>query len=693
MKSGVKIIFLLLGAFQMYCQVLPAQDSITVLKEVLLLEDFKEKHATGIVPSQIIGEKIFQNFSPIDAVSALNQIPGVYILSGALNTNRITIRGVGARTLFGTDKLRLYYNEIPVTNGSGFSTIEAFDLENLSQVEVVKGPKSTAFGANLGGAVLLNSKDALGEVTTFQNNTTIGSYNLFKNNLSVLHSDDRFSLGLSYGHLETDWYRDNNTFERDGILLNTSYEINSNNSIGFLLNYIDYTAQIPSSLGETAFNENPRQAAFTWNAAKGYEANKYTLLGVSYKHRFSPNLKNTTSIFYTYLDHYEPRPFGILDEFTNGFGFRSSFTGNLLLFGAYAEYSLGTELYKDEFNWGEFNNLYRENNGRGSLQGDRLSKNKEFRTQLNTFGSLTISLLEKLQVQLGLAINKTHYDFRDLFNPGDANRSASRNFKAIALPSLNLNYRFSKIQTLYANISRGFSNPTLEETLTPDGVINPDIKQETGMNYELGTQLFLLDKKLNLQVAVYQMDIKNLLVAQRVGDDQFIGKNAGKTNHKGVELAGSYRIRINPSFTITPFVNYTFSDHSFVDFVDGENDFSGNPLTGVPKHRLNTGVQTQLFENFYWNSTHQFVGAIPLTDSNSLSSDSFHVFTTKIGYVKNLTDSFSVGFNFGINNVFNVQYAQSVLINTQAFGGAEPRYYYPGNNRNYYTGIRLKYTL
>lgn len=693
MKNGVKIIFLLLSTFQMYCQAVPKQDSITVLKEVLLLEDFKEKHAIGIVPSQIIGEKIFQNFSPVDAVSAINQIPGVYILSGALNTNRITIRGVGARTLFGTDKLRLYYNEIPVTNGSGFSTIEAFDLENLSQVEVVKGPKSTSFGANLGGAILLNSNDALGEVTTFQNRTTIGSYNMFKNNLSILHSDDRFSLGLSYGHMETDGYRDNNAFERDGVLLNTSYNINSNNTIGFLLNYIDYTAQIPSSLGETAFNENPQQAAFTWNAAKGYEANKYTLLGVSYDHRFSSNLKNTTSIFYTYLDHYEPRPFGILDEFTNGFGFRSSFTGNLLLFGAYSEYSLGAELYKDEFNWGEFDNLYQDNNGQGSLQGDRISKNKEFRTQLNTFGALNILLLEELQVQLGLAVNHTQYDFRDLFNAGDANRSAARNFNAIILPSLNINYRFSEIQSLYANISRGFSNPTLEETLTPDGVINPDIKQETGINYELGTQLFLLNKKLNIQLAVYQMDIDNLLVAERVEDDQFIGKNAGETKHQGVELAGSYSIDITSGFKITPFINYTFSDHSFVDFVDGENDFSGNPLPGVPKHRLNTGIQAQLFENFYWNSTHQFVGAMPLTDANSLSSDSFHVFTTKMGYEKKLSDSFSVGLNFGINNVFNVRYAQSVLINTRAFGGAEPRYYYPGNTRNYYTGLRLKYSL
>ncbi|MBT8264834.1 MAG: TonB-dependent receptor, partial [Muriicola sp.] len=196
-----------------------------------------------------------------------------------------------------------------------------------------------------------------------------------------------------------------------------------------------------------------------------------------------------------------------------------------------------------------------------------------------------------------------------------------------------------------------------------------------------------------IQLALYQMDINNLLVAQRVGDDEFIGKNAGETKHQGVELAASLLLEIAPTFKITPFVNYTFNDHSFVDFVDGENDFSGNPLPGVPKHRLNTGIQTQLFENFYWNTTHQFVGAMPLTDANSLSSDSFHVFTTKIGYEKNLSDSFSIGINLGVNNLFNVRYAQSVLINTRAFGGAEPRYYYPGNDRNYYSGVRLKYSM
>ncbi len=71
-------------------------------------------------------------------------------------------------------------------------------------------------------------------------------------------------------------------------------------------------------------------------------------------------------------------------------------------------------------------------------------------------------------------------------------KSAERKFlKAILLPSFKPRIRFFlKTRKVYANISRGFSNPTLEETLTPDGVVNPDIAQETGTNYELGTNLF-----------------------------------------------------------------------------------------------------------------------------------------------------------------------------------------------------------
>ncbi|WP_289060614.1 TonB-dependent receptor [uncultured Zobellia sp.] len=689
MKSIFSALTLLLFAQLANAQSPIQKDSITVLEEVILTDTILKKQATGIVPSTIIGAKSFQNYSPVDMVSAINQIPGVFVLSGALNTNKITIRGIGARAQFGTDKLQLYYNDIPVTNGTGASTIETYDLENLDGIEVIKGPKGTAYGTGLGGAIILRSDKNLKEISSLENSFTVGSYGLLKNNLRFSHSDKKLSLMLHYGHMETDGYRENNKFERDGILINTSYKINAKNTLSFLLNHIDYSAQIPSSLSRSAFDENPKQAAFTWKSSQGFEDNNYTLTGLSYQHKFSSRLKNTTSIFYTYLDHYEPRPFNILDEITNGYGFRSRFLGDFNFLQGKAEYTFGAELYKDEYNWGTFENLYQENNGNGSLKGMRISRNKEFRRKFNGFGSLTLPFTNKLTAQIGLNINKTHYDFRDQFNTGSDNKSAKRNFNAIVLPSLDVSYHLNTDHSIYANISRGFSNPSLERSLTPEGVINPDIAQETGMNYEIGGLFNFFSKNFRVDVAIYRMDIKNLLVDQRIGEDQYVGKNAGSTKHQGIDLELSYPIKLSPQLQLRPFINYTLSNFSFVEFVDEDNDFSGNPLTGVPKNRLNSGLQLQMKNGFYWNTTHQYVDQISLTDANTLYSDEFNVLNSRIGYRKQLSARFSIGFDFGVNNIFDTKYAQSVLINATGFGGSEPRYYYPGNGRNWYGGLKL----
>ncbi|WP_422349342.1 TonB-dependent receptor family protein [Flagellimonas sp.] len=663
------------------------QDSITQLDEIILLEDVVAKRAVGITESSTLGPSTFEKFNPIDIASAINQVSGVYILSGALNTNRITIRGVGARTLFGTDKLRLYFNGIPVTNGTGSSTIEAFDFENLGSMEVIKGPKGTSFGANLGGAILLDTKSAFENETRLTNSFTVGSYSMVKDNLIFQHADEKLELSFSYNHFKTDGYRQNNNFERDGFLLASEINLSTKSSLGILINYIDYTAQIPSSINQSDFDEDPTRAAGNWLAAQGFEANKYSLIGLSYTQEFTENFRNTTSIFYTYLDHYEPRPFNILDEFTNGFGLRSQFQGGNLFTG---EYSFGLELYKDEYHWGTFQNLFGDNNGNGSLQGDRLSQNREFRDQLNLFGTFTLPLSNALYAQAGLNLNSTNYDFRDLFNTGAANTSAERDFDAILLPSLGLKYQLKK-GWLYANVSRGFSNPSLEETLTPNGVINPDIAQETGMNYELGGKLTFLKPKLYFNFALYRMNINNLLVAQRTGEDQFIGRNAGETRHQGLELDAKYVLPLCEGLQLSPYISYTLNDHSFVDFVDEDNDYSGNPLTGVPKHRISSGLDLQHANGLQLNLTHQFVDEIPLRDSNSLNSESFNVLHAKLAYQTSLSNHLSLGLNAGVNNLFDTNYAQSVLINASSFGGAPPRYFYPGNGRNVYGGVRLGY--
>ena len=684
MKQVFLVALASLFSFVIYAQ----NDSITTLDEVVLLQEFIKKKAVGITPSSNLEIEDLEQFSPIDFASGLNQVSGLYLLSGALNTNRITIRGVGSRTPFSTDKLRMYFNGIPVTNGTGVSTIEAYDFENMGRIEVIKGPKGTSLGSNLGGVILLNTKPPEVGSTFLNNSFVIGSYNMFKDNLSFRHSEKNFNLNFSYNHLETDGFRQNNNFERDGFLLTSSVKLYPKGKLDFLINYIDYTAGIPSSINQTDFREDPTRAAANWLAARGFESNKYTLAGVSHSHFFNADLKTITSIFYTYLDHYEPRPFNILDEYTNGFGFRSILEGKVFN----GNFTLGTELYKDEYNWGTFVNEFRSNNGNGSLQGAQLSNNKEFRSQLNIFGTYTYNFTPRLTAQLGLAINQTNYDFRDLFNQGIENTSAKRDFDAILLPNLGLEYRFNK-GSLYTNVSRGFSNPGLEETLTPDGVINPDIEQEKGISYEVGGNFQFLQNKLNLDIVLYQMDINDLLVAERIGEDQFIGRNAGETEHQGIEIEARYRQKIAGQWFLIPRLAYSYSNHSFVDFVDGDDDFSGNDLAGVPRHRLNSGITLRKGRKFVFNLTHQFVDEIPLSDSNTLSSESFNVFNLSTRYTTALSKNFSLDLNFGLNNLFDTNYAQSVLVNAVGFGGNEPRYFYPGNGRNYFGGIRLNYTF
>ena len=476
------------------------------------------------------------------------------------------------------------------------------------------------------------------------------------------------------------------------MLLTSHYSINQKNELLLLVNLTDYYAQISSSLGITAFKEDPSQAAFTWKAAQGFEDNKQSLVGLNLKHLFSERFSNNTAVYYTYLDHYEPRPFNILDEYTNGYGARTVFTLNFALLKKMANLDFGGEYYRDGYNWKTIENLYEDNNGQGSLEGNLLSENKEIRRNLNAFATITLPLTEMLKAQVGINFNTTQYNFKDQFNLGADNKSASRQFDPILAPNLNLLYRFNQNINAYFNISRGFNYPTIEETLTPDGLINAALGPEKGYNYEVGSEVFLLNKRLYFKVAAYVLSIEDLLVAKRVGEDEYIGRNAGKTEHKGIEFQSSYLQPLANTIYIAPFLNVEINDHKFIDFVDGENDFSGNPLTGVAALKINGGINFG-FDNFKLNTNFLHLGEVPMNDANTLYADSYTVLNLKTSYEKQISKALKIGFNFGLNNFTDKKYASSILINASSFGNSEPRFYYPGAPRNWFAGVIVKYGI
>ena len=79
-------------------------------------------------------------------------------------------------------------------------------------------------------------------------------------------------------------------------------------------------------------------------------------------------------------------------------------------------------------------------------------------------------------------------------------------------------------------------------------------------------------------------------MARRTAEDQYVGVNAGSSSHPGVEFLVNYKLLESPQLQITPYFSGAINDFKFKDFVDGNADYSGNQLTGVPDRQWNFGV-------------------------------------------------------------------------------------------------------
>ncbi|WP_248722285.1 TonB-dependent receptor domain-containing protein [Seonamhaeicola sp. ML3] len=652
------------------------------------------KKATSSI--SLISKKNIELSNNINVVSALNRAPGVFMQTGALNTNRITIRGIGSRNLFGTSKIRAYLNDIPLTNGSGETNIEDLELGTISRLEIHKGAVSSIYGAGLGGTIELFPEKPKFEGTILSNEFTIGSFGLIKNLTNLNLSNQKIGFNAVYSNTQSNGYRDNNTYNRQTLTLSSNYFIDDNNQLFLLASLINLKAFIPSALNEEDFLNNPRSAAFTWNRAMGFEDYNRGVFGISWTHKYPNETKHITSVFASFRDAYEPRPFNILQEDTFATGLRSRLLGYTKLFGILTKWTLGGELFRDTYEHKTFENLYEDfPSGTGSIGGDQLSDFKERRSYYNVFFETNHEISDKTTLSIGLNLNETSYRLKDFFPVSEENQDQSGNFKFknILSPKLGVSYQLSKNISTFVNTSHGFSPISLEETLLPDGQINTSLQPETGWDFEIGTRGSLAENRLQFNFSIYRLAIKNLLVSRRTSQDQFIGINAGKTRHDGLEASLNYNLISTQNFNLNVTTNFSLNNYKFKEFIDNENNFSNNDLTGVPSEVFNAIIDFNSEFGFYGNLNFQHVGQIPITDSNSLYSESYNITNYRIGFRKNLNKNLKINVFTGLNNIFDRQYASQVLINAVGFGGRQPRYYYPGNPINYYCGINLKYAF
>lgn len=258
-------------------------------------------------------------------------------------------------------------------------------------------------------------------------------------------------------------------------------------------------------------------------------------------------------------------------------------------------------------------------------------------------------------------------------------------------PKLGLSYKLSQGKNIYTSVSKGFSIPTIAESLNLDSTINTNLKPEIGWNYEIGFKGNWLETKLYTELSLFSTQITNQLVARRTADDQYVGINAGENSHKGVEIFINYMPIENSNWKINSYFSGAFNYFKFTDFIDSGSDYSGNSLTEVPSSQWNLGIDLNTKMGFRLNTSYRNVNKTPMNDQNTKYSNAYSQLDFKITYTFKILKAIKAELSSGINNVLDKHYAASILPNAIGIGSALPRCFYPGNPRNYYGGISVPY--
>ena len=651
---------------------------------------------------------------------ALARVPGVTAQAGALGTHRIVIRGQGARAPFTTNRLRAYLGAIPLTDGEGNTDLEDVDLSTLGGVDVVRGPAATAYGAGLGGVILMQPDFDVPAGFAGNGEALAGGFGTYRLGAGLTYgtpADDHerraAALRLAYQRTQSEGFRQNDTYRRDNLTALARLGEDARGHTDVQLLYAGVRGEIPSSLGATALAEDRTQAGGTWGLAEGYEAYDKVGFGVSRLQRLGERWRLVASAFGRWRDAYEPRPFDILDERTLTGGGRA--VVNYEPGAGTTRLSIGGELLADRYDYATYANDFADfPAGTGSVRGALETELRERRTGANAFAQADFGLgrllgigdgyggsdVDALELTLGLGVNRTRYALTDELPGPGGDVSGDYGFGVQVSPRAALRYALATDVSAFAQVARGFSPPSLAETLTPAGDPNPDIAPETGWLYELGVRGAQWRGDWSFDAVAYYMPVSDLLVARRTAEDRFVGVNAGRTRHLGLELGGSYLVgearSAGRAAGLDVYATYTLQAHRFEDFVDGEADYSGNDLTGVPQHQGAAGADWWTRLGLEGHVGLVARGRLPVDDANEAYAEGYGVVNLRLGWRPRFAQAEGdvyvlPGLVFvGLDNALDAAYVSMVNVNAGAFGGREPRYFYPGAPRTWYVGVRLE---
>jgi iron complex outermembrane recepter protein len=660
-------------------------DSSTQTKLIdVVIKAFNNNSKFINVPSGInlINATVLNRFNDNSIVQAINTTAGVKMEERSPGSYRLNIRGSSLRSPFGVRNIKVYYNNIPLTDPGGNTYLNQLGYYNFGSIEILKGPASSLYGAGTGGAMLIESNN-IARSTGVIINYNAGSYGLQNSNINVNVGNDTFRNVINYQHQTSDGYREQSALRRDVLSWEANARIGDNDRLNATFLYGNLFYQTPGALTLAEYNSNPRAARPTVGTVPGavraraaiYQ--KTFLSGISYQKEFNSNWQNNSTVYATFskLDNPTIRNYSRSNE--PHFGGRTIFTYKKTYPNSEVTWNTGGEVQQG------FTTVKIYKNKLGSV--DTLQTDDDI--NLNTY--FVFSQLSYLYnnwiATAGLSFNRSKIEFTRLSNLPSATQTLK--FSNQLAPRVALLRKVSDKFSVYASWSKGFSPPTTAELFPTGSISNPNLKPEQGVNYEIGFKGYGLKNKLSFDINAFYFLLKNTIVQRRdvAGGDYY--DNAGGTSQQGIESQLSYQLlsESNSLKYANVWLNNTYYNFYYRSFKQLSTDFSANRMPGVPRHAFAGGFDFSITAGLYAHLSYQYNDPVPLNDANTDYSDAYSILSCRFVY-KHSYGKIKLNIFGGGDNLLDKRYSLGNDIN--GFGG---RYYNAAARRNYSAGISIEY--
>jgi len=216
------------------------------------------------------------------------------------------------------------------------------------------------------------------------------------------------------------------------------------------------------------------------------------------------------------------------------------------------------------------------------------------------------------------------------------------------LPKTGLLYHPNDSTTFYASYSEGFE-PQSSETINDEDDLNygMEIDAMTSKQYELGAKWQLLDDRLLLTSALFDITKSDVLVTEYNDDDSYRTSQVGEQRHKGVEMAAQGAVT-DKLFVMTSVMHL---DATYKN----DEEYTGKTPVDAPKWSASVWSRYEMTESLALNAGAFYEGERFADQDNTIVKDAYTRVDVGATYKINLNNT-DVNLRFNVQNLFNSNY-------------------------------------